>query len=74
MNHRDEIISSFADQGCKRISDISNFALQAMSDGMQSGDDTPLENLWDELCGQVQYRQSMFYDAYLGNHYHNHIK
>jgi hypothetical protein len=27
--------------------------------------DTPLENLWDEICVQVQYRQSMFYDAYL---------
>jgi len=33
---------------------------------MQSGDDTPLNNVWDEVCVQVQGQESFFWeDAYL---------
>lgn len=35
-----------------------------MTDGMQSGDDTPLKNMWDEICVQVQGEQSGMWDDY----------
>jgi len=35
-----------------------------MSDGMQSGDDTPLKNIWDEVCVQVQGEESAMWDTY----------
>jgi len=31
---------------------------------MQSGDDTPLKNIWDEVCVQVQDDYSVMWDAY----------
>ena len=33
--------------------------LQAMKDGLQSGDDSGLANIWDEVCVQVQYQESV---------------
>ena len=32
-------------------------------DGKLSGDDSELENPWDEICAQVQYEQSIFWDV-----------
>lgn len=32
---------------------------------MQTGDDTPLKNIWDEVCVEVQFYQSAFWDLYL---------
>jgi hypothetical protein len=40
--------------------------LQSMKDRyMQSGDDTVLENVWAEICVQVQGQESIFFDAYI---------
>jgi len=36
-----------------------------MTEGMQSGDDSPLKNVWDEICVQVQGEESIMFDAYL---------
>ncbi|MEM5788924.1 MAG: hypothetical protein AAGU11_16550 [Syntrophobacteraceae bacterium] len=36
-----------------------------MKDGMQSGVDTPLRNVWDEICVQVQSEFSTMWDFYL---------
>ncbi len=30
---------------------------------MQSGQDTPLKNVWDEICVQVQGEESFFFKA-----------
>ena len=35
-----------------------------MTEGMQSGDDTPLKNIWDEVCVQMQTEQSALWEAY----------
>jgi hypothetical protein len=35
-----------------------------MTEGMQSGDDTPLKNIWDEICVQVQYDYSIYWPYY----------
>ena len=32
---------------------------------MQSGDDSGLKNIWDEICVQVQFQYSFFWNAYL---------
>lgn len=34
-------------------------------ESMTSGDDTPLGNVWDEVCVQVQGQESVFWDIYL---------
>lgn len=37
-----------------------------MTDCLLSGEDTPLKNIWDEICVQVQYEESFLWeDVYL---------
>ncbi len=36
-----------------------------MTEGIQSGDDTPLKNVWDEVCVQMQQAESLMWDAYI---------
>jgi len=65
MNYRDKIISDLAEAAGKRLSRKVIRSLTKMSDGMQSGDDTPLKNIWDEICVQVQDEKSGMWDHYL---------
>jgi hypothetical protein len=64
MDYRDRIIVRIAEQECKRISRKVVLALQKMTDGMQSGDDSGLKNIWDEICVQVQSEQSIMWNLY----------
>lgn len=65
VNYRKRIIDGIANRECKKI--VSNIIclFQQLTEGMQSGDDTPLNNLWDEICVQVQGEESVFWGAYL---------
>jgi hypothetical protein len=36
-----------------------------MTEGMQSGADTTLDNVWDEVCVQVQGQESAYWSAYV---------
>ncbi len=36
-----------------------------MTDGMQSGDETLLKNIWDEICVQVQGEESVMWEDYV---------
>ena len=65
MNYRDKIISDLAEAAGKRLSRKVIRSLTKMTDGMQSGDDTPLMNIWDEICVQVQGEQAEMWDDYL---------
>jgi len=65
MDYREEIICKLAEKECKIISGRVIRRLQKMTDGMQSGDDTPLKNTWDEICVQVQSEESFFWKLYL---------
>ncbi len=65
MNYRDKIISDLAEAACKRLSRKVIGSLTKMTDGMQSEDDTPLKNIWDEICVQVQDEQAGMWDHYL---------
>lgn len=65
MNYKDNIISAFSESACRIISGKVVRSLQKMTNCMMSGDDTPLNNIWDEICVQVQCEQSWMWDAYL---------
>lgn len=65
MNYRDKIIEDIAEGLCKKISRKIIRNLQKMTEGMQSGDDTPLKNIWDEICVQAQGEESVMWYAYL---------
>jgi hypothetical protein len=65
MNYRDKIISDLAEAECKNFSRRIIQTLTKMTNGMQSGDDTPLKNIWDEICVQVQDEKSGMWDHYL---------
>jgi hypothetical protein len=65
MDYRDKIISDLARKECETLSRKVIRSLSKMTDGMQSGDDTPLKNIWDEICVQVQGEQAVMWDAYL---------
>lgn len=65
MDYRDTIIKGVSDIRCKKISSKVIRYFQKMKEGMQSGEDTPLKNVWDEICVQVQGEESIFYSYYL---------
>jgi len=64
MNYKDNIISHVSNEACKEVSAKVVRSLRKMTEGMQSGDDTPLKNIWDEVCVQRQDEYSVMWDAY----------
>jgi hypothetical protein len=54
MNYRDKIISDLAEAECKGLSRKVIRALTKTTDGMQSGDDTSLKNIWDDYLDTIQ--------------------
>jgi hypothetical protein len=38
--------------------------LQKQTDGLQSGDDSGLVNLWGEVCVQMQFEKSFYWQTY----------
>lgn len=58
------IVWNLAEVICERVSRRAIRALQKMTEGMQSGDDSVLSNLWEEICVQVQGQESIMWDAY----------
>lgn len=49
----------------KRLANGCIRDLQGMKDVLLSGDDTCLENVWDEICVQQQGEESYAWDTYL---------
>jgi hypothetical protein len=58
------IVWNLAEAICQRVSRKTIRALQKMTEGMQSGDDSVLVNVWEEICVQVQGEESVLWDAY----------
>jgi hypothetical protein len=58
------IVWNLAEAACQRISRKTIRAFQKMTEGMQSGDDSVLVNVWEEICVQVQGEQSILWAAY----------
>jgi len=65
MNYKAKIIRHVSHKACEEISAKVVKILRKMTEGMQSGDDTPLKNIWDEVCVQVQDEYSVMWDYYL---------
>lgn len=63
MRTEKDILREFARDIAERISRKTISALQKITDTL-SGEDSELNNAWDEICVQVQSEQSFFWDAY----------
>lgn len=58
------VLRKFAEEICNRISHRVIRHLRTNSTTL-SGDDTPLKNAWEEICVQVQFEQSIYWDVYI---------
>jgi hypothetical protein len=59
-----QIVHDLADCTAKRVTRRAILALRRMTDYLGSGDDSELKNTWEEICVQVQFEQSVMWDAY----------
>ena len=64
MDISEKITNQLANTISERISRKVELSLKGMKDGLQSSEDSGLENLWDEICVQVQSVHSMFWSLY----------
>ena len=64
MNVESNIIRETAKAACERVSRKVRLSLQKMKEGMQSGNDSGLKNVWDEICVQLQGEEAPLSDAY----------
>jgi hypothetical protein len=64
MDERDRIIASIGQREGQRLANKVRRKLQSMTEGMLSGDDTCLKNIWYEVCVQVQGGESFFWESY----------
>lgn len=58
------VVSELADQMYRRLTRRMISALQRMKNCLLSGDDSGLENTWDEICAQIQLEAALTWDAY----------
>jgi len=65
VDFSERLIKELADAEAKRICRRVILTLQKMKDCLLSGDGTELGNVWDEVCVQVQYEESYYWDAYV---------
>lgn len=64
MCYKDRIVSGLADRACLKIARKVVRTLQRMTDVL-SGEDSPIENVWDEICVQVQGEYSFYWEVYV---------
>ena len=69
MNYKDKIIWKVADKECNKITRKIILYYQKRTDCLMSGDDSALKNTWDEICGQVQKEESIYWNVYLQDIY-----
>lgn len=58
------IIAELAERVCQRLTRKDTAKLQRMRDGLQSGEDSGLVSIWEEICVQIQGQQSIFWEMY----------
>ena len=57
------IVRAVAERVAKRVTRKVIATLQQMREKL-AGDDSELKTTWDEICAQVQYEESFYWDAY----------
>lgn len=65
MDYCYRIVSDIAERESGHICRKVIRTLQRMTEERQSGEGTPLKNIWDEVCVQIQSQESVMWDAYL---------
>jgi len=63
MKTDENLVKKFAQEIAERVSRKIVLTLQKITSTL-SGDDSELNNAWDEICVQVQHEDSFFWDAY----------
>jgi hypothetical protein len=58
------VVSALASAAYDRLTQSIIRNRQRLTSGELSGDDSGLRNVWDEICVQIQYDQSVYWDAY----------
>lgn len=58
------VLAKFADEICNRTLNRVIRYLRSITATL-SGDDSPLKNAWEEICAQVQFEQSIYWDVYV---------
>ena len=64
-DYKNRIIRVFAETACEKISKKVIRQLQKMTEEMQSGEDSALKNVWEEICVQVRFQHSIYWGLYL---------
>jgi hypothetical protein len=64
MKPEEKIVEELASEIGKWITRKTIRDLQKMGEEFMLSGDSGLENVWDEICVQVQYDKSMFWDLY----------
>lgn len=65
MDYKDDIITDIAEIYCRDIENKVIQKMQNMKDEMQSGEDSVLQNLWEEFCVQIQEEESITWKHYI---------
>ena len=60
----DLIVGDLAEALCKRMANQVRAELQGANHRGMSGPDSVLQNTWDEICVQLQWEESVMWDAY----------
>ena len=58
------VVRQLADHVAHGLTRRTIAALQGMTDHLNSGEDSGLKSVWDEICVQVQGEESVVWDAY----------
>ena len=58
------VVRELADQICRRLTRRVIATLQKLNNGLLSGEDSGLENTWDEICAQLQFEAAFTWEAY----------
>ncbi len=59
------IVYDLAEHVARRMTQRTIEELQDMTETLGSGDDSGMQNVWEEICVQVQYDEFPFWDAYV---------
>jgi hypothetical protein len=64
MTPHELVVLAVAQDSTARMVERCQLALSNMREGLQSGDDGLLTNLWEEFCAQVQGEHSIYWSEY----------
>lgn len=65
MEYKDKIIAAVAEKACEHVATNVIKVLRADKESRLSGDDSGLQNVWDEICVQIRGESSIYWDDYL---------